>query len=255
MRQQRVEGRFEPLTANRHIGASVRVGSELILLNPSDPSVLPELYGVERVAVLLSNADANLLDVILDLREEALTGDTGRVFEVFVPMTHAAESAPAWRHLSPQNASFGVVTAAAHIDVHAFATSNESGSRGYSLHSHDRVSPGSSQPLVVYAGETRPCYSVLEAAQLAQVLIHDASYGAGADRAASSAGRSTGAQAAAVARAAGVRELVLIPHCDLSDDAVSAVEEEAARFFRHVRVATGALSYRITEDGVEQVSD
>ncbi|HUF51906.1 MAG TPA: hypothetical protein VMN60_13870 [Longimicrobiales bacterium] len=96
---------------------------------------------------------------------------------------------------------------------------------------------------------------MLEAAQMAQVLIHDASYGAGADRAAAAAGRSTSAQAAAVARAAGVRRLVLIPHRDLPGGAVAAMEEEAARFFRDVHVATGALSYRITEDGVEQVRD
>ena len=51
------------------------------------------------------------------------------------------------------------------------------------------------------------------------------------------------------------QKLVLIPHCNLPADAVPVMEEEARRFFRDARVVTGALSYRISEDGVEQVSD
>ncbi|MEX1183267.1 MAG: hypothetical protein WEF86_08510 [Gemmatimonadota bacterium] len=233
----------------------MRAGSEVMVLNPGAVSVLPELYGVERVIVFLGRADASLRSVVLELRDAVLAGDERCAFEVFMPIARAAESTLAWRHLSPQNASLGMITSAAHVDVHAFATSNGSGARGYALHARGPSSPGSKRPLLVYAGETRPCYSVLEASHMAQVLIHDASYGAGADRAAAAAGRSTSAQAAAVARAGGVRRLVLIPHRDLPDRAVAAIEAEAARFFRDVHVATGALAYRINEDGVGQVGE
>lgn len=78
------------------------------------------------------------------------------------------------------------------------------------------------KPSVVYSSDTEPCASLLQLAQGADVLIHEAS-GEGE-------GHSSAAQAGEVARQAGVGRLLLI-HYPAGDGTASALVEEAGRAF------------------------
>src|SRR5439155_67508 len=63
--------------------------------------------------------------------------------------------------------------------------------------------------LVVFTGDTRPCAAVVDAAQGADLLIHEATFGEEEKERAKETGNSTGREAAQVALAAKARRLVL----------------------------------------------
>ncbi|MBT8404229.1 MAG: ribonuclease Z [Gemmatimonadetes bacterium] len=71
------------------------------------------------------------------------------------------------------------------------------------------VGPSRPGRRLVYTGDTRPCASVMEAAEDADLLIHDATFLTEDGDRARDTGHSTAAEAAEVARRSGVRQLAL----------------------------------------------
>lgn len=73
----------------------------------------------------------------------------------------------------------------------------------------DVVGPERPGRKVVYSADTRPCRTIVEAAREADLLVHEATFDTSERLRAGETGHSTAAQAAAVAKEAGVRRLVL----------------------------------------------
>ena len=80
---------------------------------------------------------------------------------------------------------------------------------GRSVGPHDLVGAPRPGRTVVYSGDTRPHSAVVEAARGADLLVHEATFGGEEAARARETGHSTAAEAAGVAREAGVRRLVL----------------------------------------------
>lgn len=80
---------------------------------------------------------------------------------------------------------------------------------GRRVSAQELVGPPRPGRKLVYAGDTRPCASVIEAAHGADLLIHEATFGEEERDRAEETGHSTAQQAAHVAREARVRRLVL----------------------------------------------
>jgi ribonuclease Z len=104
---------------------------------------------------------------------------------------------------------------------------------------------------VVITGDTRPCDATIAAAMRADLLVHEATFGdEEADRAAVT-GHSTAREAAEIARAAGVRRLVLTHlSARYSRDPVE-LEREAAAVFANVVVGKDGMEIEVpyTDDG------
>ncbi|MGH7569487.1 MAG: ribonuclease Z [Gemmatimonadales bacterium] len=98
---------------------------------------------------------------------------------------------------------------------------------------------------VVFTGDTRPCASVVDAAQGADLLIHEATFGEEEKDRAQETGHSTAREAAQVALAAGVQRLVL---CHVSARySISADElvKEAKEIFPAVSVARDGMEVEV----------
>ena len=80
---------------------------------------------------------------------------------------------------------------------------------GRRVSAQELVGPPRPGRKLVYAGDTRPCASVIEAAHGADLLIHEATFGEDERNRAEETGHSTAQQAAHVARESRVRRLVL----------------------------------------------
>jgi len=73
----------------------------------------------------------------------------------------------------------------------------------------DLVGPPRRGRTIVYSGDTRPHLGLIEAARGADLLIHEATFGADEAERAVETGHSTASEAARVAHEAGVRQLIL----------------------------------------------
>jgi ribonuclease Z len=107
------------------------------------------------------------------------------------------------------------------------------------------VGPKRPGRLLVFTGDTRPSAAVVDAAQGADLLIHEATFGEEEKDRAKETGHSTAKEAAQVALAAGVRKLVL---CHVSARySISADElvREAREVFPEVSVAKDGLEVEV----------
>ncbi|GMV07238.1 MAG: ribonuclease Z [Gemmatimonadota bacterium] len=123
---------------------------------------------------------------------------------------------------------------------------------GRTVHPDMLVGPARPGRTVVYTGDTRPCAGTVERARGADVLIHEATFGADeADRARETF-HTTSLQAAEVARDAGVRELLLTHLSARYSDQPGPLEEEAREVFPATRVAHDGLVVEVpyAEEGV-----
>lgn len=84
---------------------------------------------------------------------------------------------------------------------------------------------------LVYSSDTAPCDAVTELARNAQVLIHEATFRAGAEELANQLGHSTARQAGEVARAAGAEHLVLIHFTPMAPEDLEGLRVDAAGAF------------------------
>jgi len=112
---------------------------------------------------------------------------------------------------------------------------------GRTVHPEEVVGPPRPGRLVVYTGDTRPCASVVERAAGAQVLVHEATFGADEAERARDTFHSTAAEAAAVAREAGVGQLLLTHLSARYSDMPGPLEDEARAVFPATRVAHDGL--------------
>ena len=92
-----------------------------------------------------------------------------------------------------------------------------------------RIEASSSGGIIAYSCDTEPCQAVLNLAQGAGVLIHEAT--------GESVGHSSATQAGATARDAGVKSLVLIHYPVGDSDVAKLVEEARSAFSGDVRLA------------------
>ena len=103
------------------------------------------------------------------------------------------------------------------------------------------VGPPRPGRLVVFTGDTRPTASVVDAAQGADLLIHEATFGEEEKERAKETGHSTAKEAAQVALAAGVKKLMM---CHVSARYSMSAEElvkEAREVFPNASVAKDGM--------------
>jgi ribonuclease Z len=118
-------------------------------------------------------------------------------------------------------------------------------SNGQTVQPSDLVGPKRPGRLVVFTGDTRPCASVVDAAQGADLLIHEATFGEEEKDRAKETGHSTAKEAAQVALAAKAKRLVL---CHVSARYSLTAEDlvkEAREVFPNVNVAKDGMEVEV----------
>ena len=102
---------------------------------------------------------------------------------------------------------------------------------------------------MAYTGDTRPCGSTVESVRGVDVLVHEATYMSAESRNAEEHNHSTAAEAAAVARDAGVGHLILT-HISHRYEDREAVAAEAREVFPETYAADDMEVFRVTRGGV-----
>jgi ribonuclease Z len=118
-------------------------------------------------------------------------------------------------------------------------------SNGPTFQPSDFVGPPRAGRLVVFTGDTRPSASVIDAAQGADLLIHEATFGEEEKDRAKETGHSTAKEAAQVALAAKAKKLVL---CHVSARYSMSADElvkEAREVFGNVSVAKDGMEVEV----------
>ncbi len=104
------------------------------------------------------------------------------------------------------------------------------------------VGPTRPGRLVVFTGDTRPCAGVVDAAQGADLLIHEATFGEEEKERARETGHSTAREAAQVALAAKARRLVLSHVSARYSISAEELVKEAREVFKETVVAKDGLT-------------
>ncbi len=99
--------------------------------------------------------------------------------------------------------------------------------------------------LVVFTGDTRPCASVVDAAQGADLLIHEATFGEEEKDRAKETGHSTAREAAQVALAAKAQRLVLSHVSARYSISAEELVNEAREVFRETVVAKDGMTVEV----------
>lgn len=98
---------------------------------------------------------------------------------------------------------------------------------------------------IVYTGDTRPCEAVLEASRDADLLIHDGSFADEMADWAEESMHSTAGEVAALAKAAGVRKLVLTHISSRYTDDVEPILTDSKKIFENVIVAEDLMELEV----------
>lgn len=120
---------------------------------------------------------------------------------------------------------------------------------GRRIEASELVGPERPGRLVVYTGDTRPSRHTVEAAEAADLLIHEATFGAEEQDRARTTGHSTAREAARVAQEAGVLRLVLTHFSPRYADDPRGLEREARKVFKET---TAAFDGMVVEVGFRE---
>ncbi len=107
------------------------------------------------------------------------------------------------------------------------------------------VGPKRPGRLVVFTGDTRPCAAVVDAAQGADLLIHEATFGEEEKERAKETGHSTAREAAQVALAAKARRLVLSHVSARYSISADELVKEAREVFKETAVAKDGMTIEV----------
>ncbi len=118
-------------------------------------------------------------------------------------------------------------------------------SNGPTFQPSDFVGPNRPGRLVVFTGDTRPCASVVDAAQGADLLIHEATFGEEEKERAKETGHSTAREAAQIALAAKARRLVLSHVSARYSISAEELVKEAREVFKETAVAKDGMTVEV----------
>ena len=101
---------------------------------------------------------------------------------------------------------------------------------------------------IVYSGDTGPCSDMIKFSQGAQVLIHESTFNSSHQDKAVETGHSTAADAARIARAAEVKQLILT-HISTRYQDTGLLEKEARHVFKNSVVAHDLMTMEVERIG------